>query len=64
MHRFEYFNHKFNETSLNRNCKLSYSWSAKGQTIKYKNIVFKVSLSIMLAITSKGNWFAGYKKNY
>ena len=63
MHRFEFFNHKCWWNKFKQKLQLSYFWSAKGKKTGYKNIVFKRSFSIILAIAFKRNWFEGIKIN-
>ena len=51
------------ESTINRSCKLNYSWSKKGQTSEFKNTIFQGSLSVILAVFSDGNWLMGVKRN-
>ena len=51
------------ESTINRSCKLNYSWSKKGQTSEFKNTIFQESLSVILAVSSDGKWLMGVKRN-
>ena len=51
------------ESTISRTCKLCYSWSKKGKTSEFKNTIFQGSLSMILAVTSQGNWLMGAKRD-
>ena len=51
------------ESTLSRSCKSFYSWSKKGQSTEFKNIIFQGSLSMILAVSFDENWLMGIKRN-
>ena len=44
------------ESSINRNTKLQYSWEFKGVPIESQNSLFVGSVSMVMAILSNGSW--------
>ena len=44
------------ESSINRNTKLQYSWGFKGVPIESQNSLFVGSVSMVMAILSNGSW--------